>query len=178
MLIIKEVGLKRVIKYVFFSLWQIIFDLLSFSPLRIAWMRLFGASIGPDTIIDKIDFINLERSGLKGLSIGTHCFLGRGVLLDLAGRITLEDWVIVSPKGSILTHLSVGLKAHPLYKKYPPKIGHTQIQRGSFIGAGAIILGGQTIGSRSMIGAGAVVTKRIPQESVAVGIPASVKKKI
>lgn len=54
-----------------------------------------------------------------------------------------------------------------------PKIGSNV-----HIGAGAILLGGIQIGDNSWIGAGAVVLKDIEQNSVAVGVPAKVVKKI
>jgi len=93
MQIIQEVGLKRIFKYAVFSFWQAIFDLLPFSPLRVFWLKVGGAKIGANNFIDKIDFFNLDRTGLSGLTIGSHCFIGRDCLLDLAGKITLNDWV-------------------------------------------------------------------------------------
>jgi len=174
MLIIQAIGLKRLLKHIVFTFWQGVFDLLPFSPLRIVWLRLGGATIGPNCVIDKIDLVNLDRLGLNGLKVGRFCFLGRGVLLDLAGHITLEDWVILSPRATILTHMSVGLKSHPLFKKYPPRIDHTKVKRGAFIGANATILEGVTVGAETLIGAGAVVTKNIPRRRVAIGVPAKV----
>ena len=176
MSIIQEVGLKRVIRYALFTGWQTIFNLLPFSPLRIWWMRLWGANIGADSVIDKIDFINLDRTGLIGLNIGSRCFLGRGTMLDLAGSITLEDLVTVSPRTIILSHLNVGFSSHPLLKSYPPQVKHTSIETGCFIGANSTLLGGIIIGENSLIGAGSVVTRNIPAQSLAVGCPALVKK--
>lgn len=49
---------------------------------------------------------------------------------------------------------------------------------GVYVGTGAYILPGVTIGSNCIIGAGAIVSKNIPDNSVAVGIPARVIKKI
>ena len=43
------------------------------------------------------------------------------------------------------------------------------------IGAGAVLLGDITIGDNSIIGANAVVVKSIPSDSIAVGVPASIK---
>lgn len=172
MQIIHEVGLKRVWRHFIFILWQIIFDLLLFSPLRILWLRLAGANIGNSCFIDKIDFINLDRTGAKGLSLGNNCFLGRGIQLDLAGKLTFGDWVTVSPRTQILSHINVGLKDHPLHSKIKSQVFHTKINQAVFIGAGAIILGGVTIGNNSVIGAGAVVTKNIPSHTTAVGVPA------
>ena len=47
-----------------------------------------------------------------------------------------------------------------------------------YIGAGAIILGGVTIGSGSTVGAGSVVTKSVPERVVVAGNPAKVIRKI
>lgn len=178
MQIVQEVGFNRVAKYTLFSFWQFIFDLLPFSPLRILWLKFSGAKIGRNTVIDKIDFINLDRTGLSGLVIGERCFMGRGTMLDLAGKITFVDWVTVSPRVVILSHLNVGFNHHPLLKAYPPQTGHTQLKTGCFIGANTTLLGGVTIGENSLIGAGSVVTRNIPAQSLAVGCPAVVKKKL
>ena len=58
----------------------------------------------------------------------------------------------------------------------PPR--SVSVQTGAWIGAGAIILPGVSIGRNSVIGAGAIVTKDIPPFSVAVGNPARVIKTI
>ena len=53
-------------------------------------------------------------------------------------------------------------------------IHSAQIEAGSLVGIGAVILNGVTIGAGSMVGAGAVVTRSLPPRSLAVGIPAKV----
>ncbi len=176
--ILKEVGLKRLIKYCIFSLWQMVFDLLPFFPLRNWWLRLAGAQIGKHTLIDKIDFINFDRQGFKNLTIGNHCFVGRGTLLDLAGQITLDDFVTISPRVIILSHLKVGLTGHSLLKIYPPFSGETKFSHDCFIGAGATILAGISVGSMSVVGAGSIVTHDIPGHSLVVGVPAHINSKI
>lgn len=178
MQIVQEVGFKRILKYALFTGWQTVFNLLPFSPLRIWWMRLWGADIGTNTVIDKIDFINLDRTGFSGLIIGSRCFIGRGVMFDLAGKITLANWVTISPRVVILSHLNVGYKRHPLLKVYPSQIGHTQLETGCFIGANATLVNGVIIGKNSLIGAGSVVTRSIPPHSLAAGMPAQVKKSL
>jgi UDP-2-acetamido-3-amino-2,3-dideoxy-glucuronate N-acetyltransferase len=171
-MLVQQIGPARLIRHFLFSLWQGVFDLLTFSPLRVLWLRAFGATIGRGTIIDKIDYINLDRTGLKGLTIGAHCFLGRGTLLDLAGSITLNDWVVVSPRVIVLSHMSVGFSAHPLYKKYPPKVSHTQLNYGVFVGSAAVILPGVTVGQKALVAAGSVVTQNVPVGKVVKGVPA------
>src|SRR3989344_2834599 len=178
MLIIQEVGLKRVFKYAVFSFWQVIFDLLPFSPLRIFWLELGGAKIGSNNFIDKIDFFNLDRTGLSGLTIGSHCFIGRSCLIDLAGQVTLDDWVTLSPRVIILSHLNVGLKHHLLLKHYPAQIGHTRIKSHCFLGVNTTVLSGVTISSQSMIAAGSLITRNFPGSSLIAGSPAQVKKRL
>ena len=58
------------------------------------------------------------------------------------------------------------------------KTAPIKIKKGAFIGASSIILKGVTIGERSIIGAGSVVTQDIPDYCVAIGNPARVIKKI
>lgn len=175
---LRNLGLKRVSKHLFFSLWQVIFDLLPLFPLRIWWLKTCGAHIGKHAFIDKIDFINLDQKGLSGLSIGSKCFIGRGSLLDLAGSITIEDYATISPKVIVLSHQKVGLFNHPLLRKYPPLYSHTFIRKNTFIGAGAILNPGIEIGEGSLVGSGAVVVNSVPSHKIVVGIPAKVIKSI
>jgi acetyltransferase-like isoleucine patch superfamily enzyme len=58
----------------------------------------------------------------------------------------------------------------------PFLIGNIHIKQGAHIGIGSIILPGVTIGQGSIIGAGSVVTKNIPDNCLAVGVPAKVIK--
>lgn len=178
MQIAQEVGLKRIARHIIFSFWQIVFDLLPFSPLRVTWLKLGGAKIGKHCFIDKIDFINLDRTGLFGLTIGSRCFVGRGTQLDLAGKISIADWVTISPRTIILSHLNVGFKNHPLSKKYPPTVGHTKILSGCFLGVKSIILGNIKIGTDTLVSAGSVVTKNLPSQIMAAGVPAKIKKQL
>ncbi len=162
MSLIQEVGINRAMKYIFFTLWQVVFNSLLFSPLRIIWLKLAGATVGSDCFIDAIDFFNLDRTGLTGLVIGNRVFLGRGVLIDTAGKITIENWVTIAPRAIILSHLSVGFDGHPLLPKYPKTVGHTTIKSGSFVGVNAVITHNVTVGDEAIIGAGTVVTKNVP----------------
>lgn len=68
-------------------------------------------------------------------------------------------------KGTCFHHHALGCTVHPL-----AKIGDNVV-----IGAGAVLLGDITIGDNSIIGANAVVVKSIHSDSIAVGVPASIK---
>ncbi len=175
---LNEIGLMRLIRYFIFGLWDLIFGLLPWSPLRVLWMKLFGANIPWSAVVDKVNFMNLDRMGLQGLTLGNKVFLGTGSIIDLAGKIEIGNHATVSPGAIILSHLSVGFSDHPLIKSYPKKVEKTIIGNGVFIGANATVLSGVTIGKETMVGAGSVVTKNIPERVLAVGVPAIVKRKL
>lgn len=175
---LNEIGLMRLIRYFIFGLWDLIFGLLPWSPLRVLWMKLFGANIPWSAVVDKVNFMNLDRMGLQGLTLGKKVFLGTGSIIDLAGKIEIGNHATVSPGAIILSHLSVGFSDHPLIKSYPKKVEKTIIGNGVFIGANATVLSGVTISKETMVGAGSVVTKNIPERVLAVGVPAIVKRKL
>lgn len=174
----KEVGIKRLIKYFFTEIWYWFFLFLPFSPVRIWWLRLGGATIGKNCFVDRIYLMNLDRTGLPGLTLGDDCYLGPLVLLDLAGSISLEDQVTVAAKTTILSHHSVGWSNHPLLQFYPKKVCHTRIAAAAAIGVNCTILPGITIGRESLVAAGAVVNLNLPEHVLAAGVPAKVKKKL
>ncbi len=178
MKIIKQIGFSRVIKYLIYGLWDFIFKLLPYSPLRVWWLRLAGARIGKNSVIEAIDFFNLDRTGLGGLKIGQDCYLGSGVLLDLAGKIIISNQVTISARTIILSHHSVGFSDHPLIKYYPKKVFTTKLQSGCVIGVNSVILPGIIIGKQSLVAAGAIVNQSVPSNKMVAGVPAKVKKSI
>jgi serine acetyltransferase len=96
--------------------------------------------------------------------------LGRAVILDLAGALAIEAGATVSMGATILTHTDVG--QGPLAAGHPRSVSSTTIGAGSYIGANATILPGCDVGARAMIGAGAVVTKPVPEGATVAGVPA------
>lgn len=175
---LKEVGLKRIIKYLIMEIWYAVFLLLPYSPLRIWWLRLGGAKVGRGSFIERIYLMNLDRTGLTGLVMGRDCYVGPLALLDLAGKISLGDQVTIAAKTTILSHHSVGWGSHPLLKFYPKKVLCTQIESGAAVGVNSVILPGVIIGPETMVAAGSVVTKNLPGGVLAAGTPAVVKKKL
>lgn len=173
---IKEISLSRIVKYFFFGLWDFVFRLLPYSPLRIWWLRLGGARLGTNCFVDRVTFFNLDRTGLSGLRIGQDCYLGPQSVLDLAGKITFKNQVTVSANSIILSHYSVGFSDHPLLKHYPKKIHHTLLESGSVIGVNSTILPGLKVGQASLVAAGSVVRKDVPSRKMVAGVPAQIKK--
>lgn len=82
--------------------------------------------------------------------------------------ITIEDDVFIGPNVTFTNDL------YPESKNKDFKLVRTLIKKGASIGANSTILGGITIGQNTLIGAGSVVTKDVPENAVVVGNPAKI----
>lgn len=171
---LQEIGIGKALRYVLFSLWQYLFGVMFISPLRVCLLRLFGAKIGRNTVIERIKLNNLYRTGIAGITIGNNCFLGDEVTLDTADRITLENDVTISFDVMILTHTNVGYKDHPVQEYIPSVAKPVMFKKGCFVGVRAVVLPGLTVGEGAAVGAGAVVTKDVPAKTLVGGVPAKV----
>lgn len=110
----------------------------------------------------------------KHTTIGKNVFINHGCsFLDLGG-ITIEDDVLIGPQVKIVT------ENHPVdpgnRKSLDVKSVH--IGKNVWLGAGAIILPGVTVGENSIVAAGAVVTKDVPANTIVGGVPAKFIKSI
>lgn len=178
-----EVGAKSAIKFALYSLVQVIYHrlinhLLYFPVFRKYFLEILGAKIGNNTQIMDISFFNWHRLGPKGLKIGMNCFLSDEVLIDLYESVIVEDDITIGQRVTVLTHTNVGYSDHPLQKYFPKTSAPVRIKAGSFIGAGAIIMSGITIGKESFVAAGSVVTKNVPPRTLVAGVPAKIIRKL
>jgi acetyltransferase-like isoleucine patch superfamily enzyme len=110
----------------------------------------------------------------KNTKIGKNVFINFDcVFLDLGG-IIIEDDVLIAPKVSLLS------EGHPLSPNDRQTIGPEpiHIKKNAWIGAGATILPGVTIGENAVVAAGAVVSKDVPANAVVGGVPAKTIKTI
>jgi acetyltransferase-like isoleucine patch superfamily enzyme len=130
----------------------------------------FGAQIGPATVLHGPLVIHAADRDYSKLRIQGGVHLGRGVILDLAGAIAIEEGATVSMGTTILTHTDVG--EGTLASEHPRSVSSTTIGAGSYVGANATVLPGCDIGRRAMVGAGAVVTRPVPDDAVVAGVPA------
>ena len=131
-------------------------------------VNLYGCRIGDDTKIGA--FVEIQKNVSVGrlCKISSHTFVCEGV--------TIEDEVFVGhgvmfindrfPRATV----SGALQAETDWQVVP-----TRIRRGASIGSGAVIMCGITIGERAMVGAGAVVTRDVPDDAVVAGVPARVR---
>jgi acetyltransferase-like isoleucine patch superfamily enzyme len=126
-------------------------------------LRQFGAAVAGDAlIVGPLSVVNARRD-FGNLEIGRRTHLGSEVFLDLAERITIEDGATISMRAVIITHFDAGRSA--LAEQRPRRSGPVRICADAYIGAGATILHGVTIGERAIVGAGAVVSKDVDADT-------------
>jgi acetyltransferase-like isoleucine patch superfamily enzyme len=98
------------------------------------------------------------------VQIGNNVTIKSGV--QLWDGLRIEDDVFIGPNVTFTNDLV------PRSKQYPDSFLKTIIKRGASIGANSVIIAGHTIGEYALIGAGSVVTKDIPNNTVWYGNPA------
>lgn len=113
----------------------------------------------------------LESLKKLGLRVGKNFSMQQECIIDESHcwLIKIGDDVTLAPRVHILAH-DASTKRHLGYTK----IGLVEIGNKTFIGAGTIIMPNTKIGTNCIIGAGSLVTKDIPDNSIAVGVPAKV----
>lgn len=104
--------------------------------------------------------------------LGDHVAIGYNALLHGIGGITLENFTLLSDNNILATssHPVEEIHFHNYWEK--PIL----IKENAWLGANVIVLPGVTIGENAVVGAGAVVTKDIPANTVAMGVPARVTR--
>lgn len=123
---------------------------------------------------------------LPGANIGSDCNICSHVLIEndvvIGDRVTIKSGVQLWDGLQVEDDVFIGPNVtftndkHPRSKIYPDLFLKTIVKKGASIGGGATILPGLTIGSHSMVGAGSVVTRSVPDKAVVVGNPAKVIK--
>lgn len=137
-----------------------------------------STNIGPNTLVWQYSII------LAGAVIGDNCninchtfiendvIVGNGVTVKsgvyLWDGITIENYVFIGPNATFTND------KYPRSKVYVESFERILVKTKASIGAAATILGGVTIGAYSMIGAGATVTKNVPDRALVIGSPARV----
>lgn len=173
---------SRVVKYSAIErlragIFNITYGLVKYVPSPIGdWLRYlclkpFVKSIQSLRIKEGVTFWFPE-----GVSIGRHISINEWVFIDGWGGVTIGDYVRIAHRVSIISedHLFDD-PSLPIYTQ--GKIGKkVVINDDVWIGCGAIILKGVTIGHGAIIGAGSVVTKDVPKNAVVVGNPARIVK--
>ncbi len=138
-----------------------------------------GAEIGDGTKIWHFTHVMGGAKIGKNCVIGQNCFIGRRAVIGNGVKIqnnvsvydlvTLEDNVFVGPS-AVFTNDINPRAPYPKHGNWVP----TLVKEGATIGANATIVCGITIGRWAFVGAGAVVTKDVPDYAIVVGVPAKI----
>jgi acetyltransferase-like isoleucine patch superfamily enzyme len=125
-----------------------------------------GATIGADCIIGRDAFID------EGVSLGDRVKVQNGALVYHG--VTVEDAVFIGP-GAILTNDRFPRAVTPegeLARAADWTVSPIVLREGCSIGAGAVVVAGADVGRHGLVGAGAVVTRTVPDFALVVGNPA------
>lgn len=108
----------------------------------------------------------------RNIRIGKNVFINHCCEFMDRGGITIGDNVLIAPKVNLIT---IGHPLNPSDRRATYTAPIT-IGNGVWIGAGASVMPGVTIGENSVVATGAVVTKDVPPNTVVAGVPAKVVK--
>ncbi len=128
--------------------------------------ELFGDNLGENSRV----MAPISGAALDKLVIGDNVFINSNCLAMARGGITIEDDVMLATNVQLLSN------NHDEYNRNVLLCKPIHIKKGAWIGAGATILPGVTIGEYAIVGASAVVTKDVGDYEVAVGVPAKIVK--
>lgn len=128
--------------------------------------ELFNNTLGEGTVINPPIFTILADK----VKIGKNVVIMNGFQCMSAGGLTIEDDTMISLNCTIATN------NHDFYERNIITCKPVHIKKNVWIGVNVTILPGVTIGNNAIVGAGAVVTKDIPDNAVVVGSPAKVIK--
>ncbi|MBT9776032.1 sugar O-acetyltransferase [Clostridium sp. MCC353] len=113
---------------------------------------------------------------------GKHVHFGNNVYANFNLTLVDDTHIYVGDYTMIGPNVTIATGGHPILPQLRERFyqynAPVHIGRNCWIGAGAIIVPGVTIGDNSVIGAGSVVTKDIPSNVVAVGNPCRVLREI
>ena len=110
----------------------------------------------------------------KNIHIGQHVFINTGCTMQDQGGIYIDDGALIGHHATLVT-LNHDLDPDHRGDLHPAPI---HIGKSVWLGANVTVLPGVSIGDGAVIAAGAVVTKDVPANTVAAGVPAKIIRKI
>jgi len=136
------------------------------------FVNLYGCSIDDNTKIGTFVEIQKNASIGKNCKISSHTFICEGVYI--------EDNVFVGHNVTFINdkHPRSVNEDGTMQSEANWEVIETFVKKGASIGSSSTILCGVTIGENSIVGAGAVVTKDVPPNTIVAGVPARVIKEI
>jgi UDP-2-acetamido-3-amino-2,3-dideoxy-glucuronate N-acetyltransferase len=136
------------------------------------FINLYGCSLGDGTKVGP--FVEIQ----KGASIGRNCKISSHTFI--CEGVTIEDEVFVGHNVTFINDVYPRATAGEgqLQTEEDWRVVPTMVKRGASIGSSATLLCGVTVGERAIVGAGAVVTKDVPPETIVAGNPARVLRRV
>jgi len=136
------------------------------------FVNLYGCSIDDNTKIGAFVEIQKNASIGKNCKISSHTFICEGVYI--------EDNVFVGHNVTFINdkHPRSVNEDETMQTELNWEVIETFVKKGASIGSSSTILCGVTIGENAIVGAGAVVTKDVPPNTIVAGVPAKIIKEI
>ena len=136
------------------------------------FVNLYGCSIDDNSKVGT--FVEIQKNAFigKNCKISSHTFICEGV--------HIEDNVFIGHNVTFINDKyprSVNFDGS-MQNESDWKVVETYVKKGASVGSSSTIMCGITIGENSIVGAGAVVTKDVPPNTVVAGVPAKVVKKL
>jgi len=142
--------------------------------------QVHTSQIGDETKIWQFCVVLQGAQIGRNCNINSHCFIENDVTVGdnvtVKCGVQLWDGIHIEDNAFIGPNVTFTNDKYPRSKQYPEEFQKTIIRKGASIGANSTILSGIEIGENAMIGAGSVVTKNVPANSLWYGNPASHKK--
>lgn len=152
------------------AIMQLLYKLNHTMPMTEEYLdvlgELFEGRIGEGSFVAA----PLAGAALDKVTIGNHVYVNTNALMMARGGITIEDNVQIAANAQLISN------NHDVYDRQILTCKPILIKEGAWIGAGATILPGVSVGKYAVVGAMSVVTKDVPDYAVVVGSPAKVVK--
>ena len=131
-----------------------------------AFVNLYGCEIGDETSIGT--FVEIQ----KGVKVGARCKIQSHTFI--CEGVTIEDEVFIGHNVNFLNdrYPSATTEGGGVKSDGDWKLERTLVKRRAAIGTAAVVMPGVTVGQAAVVGAGAVVTRDVPDGGVVVGNPA------
>lgn len=133
-----------------------------------------SVALGKNLILEK--YVTLKSFGTGELIIKDNVYINKGTTVVSHNKIVISEGVLIGPNVMIFDHnhdreKELSNRGSQHYKSSP-----IYIEQDVWIGANSVILSGITIGKGSVIAAGSVVTKDVPENTIVGGNPARIIK--
>lgn len=136
------------------------------------YINMYGCEVGDNTKIGA--FVEIQKNARIGnnCKISSHTFICEGVII--------EDNVFIGHNVTFINDLfpRATTGSGQLQTEADWECGTTLIRKGASIGSSSTLLCGITVGENAIVGAGSVVTKNVPPDTIVAGNPAKVMRKV